>query len=70
MIMEVTTRPLDVIASMRQVRDELRAGAPLPSTWLHRDGAVRDIEQRIRDLSEHVVRYGNAWRGAGRGPGS
>jgi hypothetical protein len=59
MIAERMARPLDVIASMRQVRDELRAGAPMPPTWLHRDGAVRDIDQRIRDLSEHVVRYGN-----------
>ena len=61
MITEVTTKPLDVIVLMRQVRDDLRAGAPMPPTWLHRDGAVRDIEQRIRDISEHVVRHGNEW---------
>jgi len=62
--------PLDVINRMKAVRDELRAGAPMPPTWLTRDGVLRDIEQRIRDLSEHVVCYGNQWRGAGRGPGS
>lgn len=62
MIAEEKARPLDVIASMRQVQDKLRAGAPMPPTWLTRDGAVRDIEQRIRDISEHVVRYGNKWR--------
>ena len=54
-------RPLDVIASMRQVKSKLLVGAPMPPTWLTRDGAVRDIEQRIRDVSEHVVRHGNEW---------
>jgi len=55
-------RPLDVIASMQEVRNGLLSGKPMPPTWLTRDGAVRDIEQRIRDISEHVVRHGNEWR--------
>jgi hypothetical protein len=56
-------KPLDVIASMEEVRSRLLTGAPMPPTWLTRDGALRDIDQRIRDLSAHVVLYGNAWRG-------
>ena len=62
MIAERMATPLDVISRMKEVRDDLRAGAPMPPTWLTRDGAVRDIEQRILDLSEHVVRHGNEWR--------
>ena len=68
MIAEVMMKPLDVIASMRVVRRQLLAGEPMPPTWLTRDGAVRDIDQRIRDLSAHVVVYGNEWKAMRRAP--